>query len=402
MTVALDAGSKAYAVNGNLAATRACWIYCHGDEEFTLSGTGPDDFGFEAGLKPGWNFVGPLYGLSLTDGVVAWGWDGRNYRPTEDLLAGRGYWIHLPDGYVAPPSDVYLIVDLSAGPEATSYPVSALAAAPAGGWTDEHKTTKLVLRRIPAGTFMMGSPGNELGRWRAETQHQVTLTKDFYAGVFEVTQKQWERVMGNWPSNFKNETCRDSRPVEWVSYDDIRGSSAGSGWPANDAVDADSFLGRLRAKTNLTFDLPTEAQWEYACRAGTMTALNSGKNLTDENYCPNMAEVGRYRYNGGWTTSPDCDMSCGTAKVGSYLPNQWGLYDMHGNVYEWCLDWWDGSDSSMESVTDPKGDAGGFYRVLRGGAWCNEAFICRSALRGSNKPSNRGYFLGFRLVITIP
>ena len=162
----------------------------------------------------------------------------------------------------APISEEYLVVDLSTGSEATSYPVSSLAEIPAGGWTDEYKTTKLVLRKIPAGTFTMGSPENELGRYSDETQHQVTLTKDFYVGVFEVTQKQWELVMGVWPSYFYNASYRDSRPVERVSYDDIRGSGVGSGWPASSAVDTESFLGRLRTKTGLDFDLPTEAQWE--------------------------------------------------------------------------------------------------------------------------------------------
>jgi hypothetical protein len=213
---------------------------------------------------------------------------------------------------------MYLAVDLSAGPEATSYPVSYFAEIPVGGWTDEYKTTKLVLRRIPAGTFTMGSPEGELGRDSScEAQHQVTLTKDFYVGVFEVTQKQWERVMGNWPSYFYNESCRDTRPVEKVGYNDIRGSVAGSGWPANNAVDGDSFLGRLREKTGLAFDLPTEAQWEYACRAGTTTALNSGKNLTSV-YGGGLGEVGRYEFNGGEGSTPGGNTSVGTNKVGSY------------------------------------------------------------------------------------
>ncbi|NCC93545.1 MAG: formylglycine-generating enzyme family protein, partial [Opitutae bacterium] len=179
----------------------------------------------------------------------------------------------------------YLVVDLSEGPDATNWPVSYLAAPPVGGWTDEYKTTKLVLRRIPAGAFTMGSPEDELGREGDEPQHEVTLTKDFYIGVFEVTQKQWERVMGNWPSYFNNATYRDSRPVEQVSYYDVRENPANSDdpavyWPSNDLVNADSFMGKLRAKTGEAFDLPTEAQWEHACRAGTTNAMNRGKELT--------------------------------------------------------------------------------------------------------------------------
>ncbi|MDQ0288418.1 SUMF1/EgtB/PvdO family nonheme iron enzyme [Oligosphaera ethanolica] len=394
----LDASSKAYALSGNLAATQAYWIYCQAADEVTLFGTALESFDFEASLKLGWNFVGPLCDRSLwSAGAVAWGWNGQRFYPTENLLAGNGYWLYWPGGYVAPPEDTYLVIDLSAGPDAASYPVSTRTTAPAGGWTDEYKTTKLVLRKIPAGTFTMGSPANELGRDPDETQHPVTLTKDFYVGVFEVTQKQWERVMGNWPSWFSNASYRDARPVEQISYDDIRGSSAGAGWPGNNAVDAGSFLGRLRTKTGLDFDLPTEAQWEYACRAGTTTALNSGKNLTDEYECPNVAEVGRYWYNGGSGYSSDGDTSVGSAKVGSYLPNQWGLYDMHGNVWEWCLDWYQ-SELGSAAQTDPPGAAGGSDRVARGGGWGRYAYDCRSADRNRDWPSRRGIILGFRLV----
>jgi formylglycine-generating enzyme required for sulfatase activity len=301
----------------------------------------------------------------------------------------------------APISEEYLVVDLSAGLEAASYPIGTLAAAPAGGWADEYKTTKMVLRKIPAGSFTMGSPTDELGRYDNETQHQVTLTKDFYVGVFEVTQKQWELVKGSWPSYFTNADCRDSRPVEQVSYDDIRGSSAGAGWPGNNAVDSDSFLGRLQAKTGLDFDLPTEAQWEYACQAGTTTALNSGKNLTSTGSCPNMSEVGRYWFNGGSRSSSGGDTSVGTAKVGSYLPNQWGLYDMHGNVWEWCLDWYQ-SELGSSTQIDPRGAAGGSNRVDRGGSLDSNADICRSACRGRFWPSIRFNNVGFRLVRAVP
>ncbi|HPY90673.1 MAG TPA: formylglycine-generating enzyme family protein, partial [Lentisphaeria bacterium] len=280
-----------------------------------------------------------------------------------------------------PAEDTYLVIDLSAGANADNYPITYRAAPPDGGWTEAYKTTKLVLRKIPAGALTMGSPEDEPGRGADETQHRVTLTKGFYMGVFEVTQKQWNLVMGNWPSSFANESCRNSRPVESVSYDAIRGNNTGSYWPDNNDVDADSFLGRLQARTGLRLDLPTEAQWEYACRAKTTTGLNSGTDVTGEEECPNMAEVGRYKHNGGADGSGDG----GPAKVGSYKPNQWGLYDMHGNVSEWCLDWWDGSDYSAQAVTNPAGDAGEM-RVFRSGSWFNSAKDCRSACRSGSQP----------------
>ena len=289
---------------------------------------------------------------------------------------------------------LYLVVDLSGGTAASSYPVSSLDAVPLGGWTDEHKTTKLVLRQIPAGTFMMGSPSGELGRDSDETQHQVTLTQDFYIGVFEVTQRQWELVMGDKPSYFNNTSYYQTRPVEQVSYNDIRGTSAGADWPGSGNVDATSFIGKLRAKTGLTLDLPTESQWEYACRAGTMTALNSGKNLTSTGSDPNMSEVGRYWYNGGSGYSSIGNTSVGTAAAGAYLPNAWGLYDMHGNVSEWCLDWY---GTYPGTVSDPVGATSGSHRMDRGGGWHSGAEYCRSARRDNGDPSLRHYSFGLRV-----
>lgn len=294
----------------------------------------------------------------------------------------------------------YLVVDLAAGPSAASYPVTYLMEVPPGGWTDVYKTTKLVLRRIPTSTsaFMMGSPEDELGRQTDETQHAVTLSQGFYVGVFEITQKQWERVKGSWPSYFSNTTYRDARPVEQVTYNMIRGSSTGSGWPVNNSVDASSFLGLLRAKTGLAFDLPTESQWEFACRAGTGTALNSGYDLTSSTgNDARMNEVGRYWHNGGSGYTQDGDTSVATAMACSYLPNAWGLYDMHGNVWEWCLDWY---GAYPGTVTDPKGATSGSNRVLRGGSWVNQGYRCRSAYRNySAAPGNVSFNIGLRVAL---
>ena len=288
---------------------------------------------------------------------------------------------------------LYMVIDLSDGTNATSYAISYLDDVPEGGWTEEYKTTKLVLRKIEAGKFTMGSPENELGRYDDEVQHEVTLTKSFFAGVFEVTQKQYELITGNRPEYYQG----DVRPVERVSYNMIRGSEKGSSWPANSDVDEISFFGILRAKTNQAFDLPTEAQWEYACRAGTTTALNSGKNLSDEHDCDEMAEVGRYWHNGGGDEDGD-GKYIAHAKVGSYLPNAWGLYDMHGNVCEWCLDWWE--DWNGDPATDPKGGTEGISRVLRGGSWINRyARDCRSAKRFYGNTVNNYSEYGFRIFL---
>jgi uncharacterized repeat protein (TIGR02543 family) len=311
---------------------------------------------------------------------------------------------------ISTPQPTYMIIDLSSGPASGSYPVSYLMNIPAGGWTDEYKTTKLVLRLVPKGKFTMGSPLDELGRQTDEIQHEVTLTSDFYMGVFEVTQRQWELVMGNKPSYFTNATYYATRPVEMVSYYDIRENPANSddpavNWPSNSNVNANSFIGKLHTKTGLsTFDLPTEAQWEYACRAGTTTALNSGKNQTGTTICANTAEVGRYRYNGGYvggTTLPaqGCTTANGTAKAGSYLPNALGLYDMHANVWELCLDWYGAYTGNAE---DPLGSVSGTIRVERGACWYSVAQSCSSASRFSCSPSIRNFTIGFRLSSALP
>ncbi len=281
----------------------------------------------------------------------------------------------------------YLVVNLNTGAATSPSMRSSLS-------NDTCRTTELWLRRIPKGTFTMGSPKGEVGREDSdETQHQVTLTEDFYIGVFEITQKQYSLIQGSNPSSYKG----DTRPVEQVSYNDIRGtgSMAGAGWPAYvHAVDSGSFLGKLRAKTGLVFDLPTEAQWEYACRAGTTTTLNTRKGMTSTDRDSAMDEAGRYYYNqndgkGGYSEH---------AKVGSYLPNAWGLYDMHGNVLEWCLDWRK-SDLGSSAVTDPKGPNSGSGRVVRGGDWRSGARLCRSAYRGSFSPSYSYNNIGFRVVL---
>ncbi len=266
---------------------------------------------------------------------------------------------------------LYCVIDLSDGPNAVVYPVFYLSNLPSKGWTDEYKTDKFVLRHIPAGTFVMGS--NQTNK-----SHRVTLAKPFYMGVFEVTQKQWELVMGAWPGSSPSSSYGrgDTYPAYNVSYDDIRGSSSGARWPVSSAVDASSFLGKLRAKTGLDFDLPTMAQWEYACRAGTTTTYYWGDAMDGAYawYCKNSNSQ--------------------THPVGTKKPNAWGLYDMSGNVCEWCRDW----HGKLAYGTDPVGSASGSCRMLCGGCWGDSVNSCASSIRSIDYPSYRYDRYGFRLV----
>jgi len=321
----------------------------------------------------------------------------------------------------------FMVIDLVGGTGALNYPVTRLTAVPPGGWTDEYKTTKLVLRKIHKGAFTMGARCTDYPGAEDVGLHSVTLTKDFYIGVFEVTQQQWELVMGNRPSYFTNTSCYASRPVERVSYYEIRENplpvidvddpgcpgrqDAGSDdpavdWPSNSTVNAASFMGKLRAKTGLTtFDLPTEAQWEYACRAGTTTALNTGYNLNGKKIDPHMDVAGRYKANGTDLHGDErsVDTLGGTAKVGSYLSNTWGLYDMHGNVQEWCLDWYGLPPYSPEAVADPNGAVSGCERMTRGGHFAIAASLYNlDNCRFGFKPDFRSVLCGFRVACTQP
>ncbi len=269
---------------------------------------------------------------------------------------------------------LYMVVDLSKiGKKAITY----LDGVPKGGWSDEFRTKKIALRKIAPGSFEY-MPGKSF-----------KITKPFYIGVFEITQKQYEMVMKDNPSDSKG----DMRPVETVSYIDIRGPKKGLDWPKDGAVDNNSYLGKLRQKVGIDFDLPTEVQWEYACRAGTKGGFNVDG--------VEMVKLGKCRDNGG--------VSDKHVKVGSFMPNAWGLYDMHGNVWERCLDrgadepdgrfvffGWD--SEPKETDTDPRGMATGSSRVVRGGGLCQPPSLCRSSARCRVGVGDRGTDVGFRLV----
>ena len=275
----------------------------------------------------------------------------------------------------APAEGLYCIVDLSGGVKTNQFAVTYSDAVPAGGWTDLHRTDRLVLRRVtPPGT-------------QEAEDGQATPAAPYYLGVFEVTQRQRELVMGARPSYFNSDSCYGVRPVEKVSYDMIRGNVSGAAWPARTEVDEGSFMHVLRQKTSLKFDLPTEAQWAYACRAG-------GADVT------NVSAVARHALNSGYAEgsyAASSDSAKGTARVGSYAPNGWGFYDMLGNVVEWCLDC---DAAHMIAPGDVEENPAGRLRVLRGGAWDCEATELLSSDRVLYRASYRFNITGFRVCLS--
>ncbi|MEM4248490.1 MAG: SUMF1/EgtB/PvdO family nonheme iron enzyme [Candidatus Nanoarchaeia archaeon] len=251
-----------------------------------------------------------------------------------------------------------------------------------------YKTEKIVFRKFDSKasyTFTMGSPEKEVGRMSNEPQHEVTISQNLYVAIYEITQAQYRNVTGLNPSYYQG----DTRPVEQVTWEDVRGGDwpgdpAGSGLPAQG-----TFLDLLSSKSKLECDLPTEAQWEMICRSTTSTALNSGQNLSNTNQCPEADEVGWYVGN----------VSNGQHReVGQKLPNYKGLFDMHGNVWELCLDWYV-KDIGTAAVTDPLGPSSGSLRALRGGGWINYAGSIRSARRSYIGPRDYFNYAGFRPVI---
>jgi formylglycine-generating enzyme required for sulfatase activity len=304
---------------------------------------------------------------------------------------------------------LYMAIDLSGGATTSHYPVAyykSIDEIPGGVQAETYKTTKLLLRYVAPGSFKMGSPKGTLGYDELQPVTDAVVSNGFFMGVFEVTQKQWVQVMGHNPCYFEDASAWESRPAEQVSVYDIREHAAAnkadprSYWPNNTEVNCQSFMGRLRAKTGIrSFDLPTEMQWEYACRAGTKTALNNGKNLEDMYIDSSLAQLGRYYSNGGKGYKRDGTTIIMTAAVGSYKPNAWGLYDMHGNVSEWCFDHY---RTSFHREPQWKGKIRDQYCVLRGGGWDDVAWHCIATSRKEAKSFQRNYNAGFRIIRNKP
>jgi formylglycine-generating enzyme required for sulfatase activity len=241
---------------------------------------------------------------------------------------------------------------------------------------------------LPAGRFRMGTDPGQAPRQPDEVPHEVTLTRGFYIGRDEVTQDEWHRVMSSDPSRFSS--CGPRCPVETVSYDDVQ-----------------RFIRRLSARSGVSgLRLPTEAEWEYACRAGTETAFSTGADLT--------AEQANYDGHHPLAPAPPGRFVGHPTAVGSYPPNPWGLHDLHGNVWEWTEDWYGDYPpgpavdprgpprSGARRVWDARGGDWGFKKVIRGGSWYFNADSCRCALRYTHAPADSGFSLGFRLVREVP
>jgi formylglycine-generating enzyme required for sulfatase activity len=284
----------------------------------------------------------------------------------------------VPLGPLPPPNQ-----DQGKGPLATVAPSPGQAAAtfrrsarkkaapapiPAAGGPVRVNSLGMKFVRVPPGSFLMGSPPDEAGRQDSETQHRVTLTKAYQIGVHPVTQAQWFQVLGDRPSHFPG----DDRPVEQVSWSDCQ-----------------AFLMELSQREGKLYRLPTEAEWEYACRAGSATPFSCGETIDtdqanfDDSYPDARNRIGLHR---GQTTP-----------VASFPANAWGLFDLHGNVWEWCADWF--GPCASGAVTDPLGPGSGAMRVLRGGSWNEWAENCRSASRHSLGPDGSLPTIGLRVVL---
>jgi formylglycine-generating enzyme required for sulfatase activity len=240
---------------------------------------------------------------------------------------------------------------------------------------------------VKGGTFLMGSPAEEPERGQDETRHQVTVG-DFYLARSEVTQREYAALMGNNPSEFKGENF----PMENVTWlDAVRYCNARStqdGFNAVYTVNGEAVTWDRDADG---YRLPTEAEWEYACRAGTTTPFNTGKTITDE-----QANIyNHYGYNNDSSGRVTGGSRGSTVPVNTFNPNPWGLFDMHGNVGEWCWDWY--GEYGTERQTAPAGPAAGTYRVTRGGGWNDFPKHVRSAYRSVTPPGNGVFNIGFRL-----
>lgn len=304
---------------------------------------------------------------------------------------GQGFRIVCSDSDNIPEDSEYIIVDLNE--RNSKYSVEYTTSSPNISKNKDFKRTKIALKRIKAGSFIMGSPESEIGRDNDEIQRETTITDDYFISIFHVTQNQWEAVMGFNPSTNK----KDCYPVETISWNEARGGY----WPVKPSTEDSlqtSLCGKISNLTGLKFNLPTEARWEYACRAGTTSAYNNGKecltsetgeNITDKNLEPIAF------YSGNWNWELETK-DCSLRSAGRKEPNKWQLYDMLGMAWEYCLDWY---GPYTDEKVDPKGNNSGEKRICRGGNWHAWPAICRSAKRQKARGAFGGQ--GVRLICEV-
>jgi formylglycine-generating enzyme required for sulfatase activity len=345
-----------------------------------------------------------------------------NTYTTSVWTAGANYYRVTVRSQVA----TYMLLNVSAGTQGGGglYPVTYQESPDISNLKTNptFRSEYILLRRIPAGTYVMGSGTGELGRDPDETQHTVTLTSDYYMSVFEITRGQWNKIMGTLPLNAGEaiDPANLLLPINHVSWDEVRGGT----WPivlptvTNAAPTNTSFLGLLRARTGLPFDLPTEAQWEYACRATVTNAFNmpyplgaaATNNLAGVQEA-NLDALAWYDYNSGVATYSTTNVGGVLTiltnivqevhPVGEKRSNAWRLYDIHGNVQEWCLDWY--ALFATNSVTNPVGTTVGTWgRTMRGGAFDYPSRDNRSAKRGHPVATYTDDSVGFRIVVPAP
>ena len=257
---------------------------------------------------------------------------------------------------------IFLAASVAAAPNDRSVPTEPSLSPPKLETIELGNGITMEFVMVAPGTFMMGSTYESVGAGDETPCHKVTLSRSFLLGKCEVTQEQWSQIMGSNPSRFKGKKL----PVETVSWNDCQ-----------------HFLAKLSELSGRTFSLPTEAQWEYACRAGTATAWNSGEEAT----VPGSAW---HDENSGGRTHP----------VGGKTPNAWGFHDLHGNIGEWCADWY-ASHYPPDDAIDPKGPPSGDSKVVRGGAWGDNPSMLRSPSRNANGPDGANHGIGFRCVLEI-
>lgn len=311
---------------------------------------------------------------------------------------------------------LYMAIDISSGPSARKYPVERFDSEPVGGWPIEYKTTKILLKRVRACVFDMGySPSGRVlddEMFRGNAEHEVKLLKDYYIGVFPITCRQWQLVMGHGQNRVRQEDSDDLRPITNVSYNDIRGKWLGRVWPNSSVADQGTFICRIRQKCGIDeLDLPTEAEWENAAGGGigshfgvelpcgTTWWSSTGRYAMDDDRNRDFIK-GAQEFCWCWDhfahTGPTSLM-----QVGQKRPNDWGFYDMCGNVGEWCLDCRDWN-RGKESVTDPRGPDNYCYdgnstRIVKGGAYDLPAIYCSCHARIGRDCQSRESTIGFRL-----